>query len=157
MRNKRRIDETNKKVTEMEESELLCFDNAQQPCFDNAQQPCFDNAQQPCFDNAQQPPKEQQEAIKRDLRTLIYNYDLLIQACDGWLSAEEGDKNIIKAYYERQRVKRRRKLRKFLKFLGITLKELDVEKQYYHTVDGKKIDMLYCSYPPYSGRQDVLD
>ena len=60
---------------------------------------------------------EKQEEISKEIqyhaqRCLYYN-ELLIQQCDSWLSAEEGNKNMIRALEERDRKKRIARRRKF--------------------------------------------
>jgi hypothetical protein len=98
---------------------------------------------------------EELAAWKRQLKISAWHWDLLAQACEGWTSAEEGDKRMIKALYERDRVKIRRFFRKVLKFFGLKLKELEIEKKYYHTFNGVIIDLMYCNYPPYSDKEDI--
>jgi hypothetical protein len=45
------------------------------------------------------------EKKKRDImfhaKKLLYYNELLIKQCDGWLSAEEGNANMIKVYMEK--------------------------------------------------------
>jgi hypothetical protein len=98
---------------------------------------------------------EELASLKRDLLISAWKWDLLAQACEGWLPAEVGNKEMIKALRERDRVKRRRFFRKILKFFGLKLKELDIEKPYYHKVGDVIVDLMYCNYPPYSDKQDI--
>jgi hypothetical protein len=62
---------------------------------------------------------EKRAELKLDLKIRAHNLDQLIKACEGWLSAEEGNKNMIKAIRERRKKERRQKWQKYLKFLFI--------------------------------------
>jgi hypothetical protein len=44
----------------------------------------------------------------------MWKTELLIQTCDGWLSPEEGLKNVAKRIEERDRAERKEKWRKIL-------------------------------------------
>jgi ferric-dicitrate binding protein FerR (iron transport regulator) len=57
---------------------------------------------------------EKQAAYKQALEISAQHWDLLAQACEGWLSPEEGNKNMIKAYRERKKTERRQKWKKLL-------------------------------------------
>ena len=51
------------------------------------------------------------ETFLRAEKVMYYN-DLLIKQCDSWLSAEEGNKNLMKQIFERRKaVKKRKKSR----------------------------------------------
>ena len=51
-----------------------------------------------------------QDILNRAKRVLHYN-ELLIKQCDSWLSAEEGNANMMKAIMERNRRQRKEKRR----------------------------------------------
>ena len=78
--------------------------------------------------------KDRAEII-RLAQIALRNTELLIQACDGWLPAEEGNENMTKAYWERQKVKRRRWWRKALKRFRIKLKYNELEEKYIYVVN----------------------
>ena len=69
-------------------------------------------------------------------RRALRSTELLIQACDNWLPAEVGNKEMARRFWERQKVKRRRRWRKALKRFGITLKYSETEELYRYRVDG---------------------
>jgi hypothetical protein len=46
--------------------------------------------------------KARQEQIRMSAEKLLYYNNLLIQQCDGWLSAEEGLKNVEKRIKQRK-------------------------------------------------------
>ena len=106
------------------------------------------------MENEEKSEKDKAEILALARRALR-STELLIQACDNWLPAEVGNKEMSRRFRERERVKTRRSLRRFLKFFGIKLKETEVEKQYYRMVDGEIIDLMYSNYPPYDGKQDI--
>jgi len=56
------------------------------------------------------------EVLLRAEKVLYYN-DLLITQCNSWLSAEEGNENMIKQITEKENVKRKIKIRKIF---GVT-------------------------------------
>jgi hypothetical protein len=98
---------------------------------------------------------EEAAAWKRDLEISAWKWGLLAEACEGWLPAEVGNKEMVKALYERDRVKIRRFFRKVLKFFGLKLKETKTEKKYYYMVGNDIVDLMYSNYPPYSKKQDI--
>ena len=59
-------------------------------------------------------------------RCLYYN-ELLIEQCDNWLSAEEGDANMMKAYEARYKAERKAKIQKFKNF-ALKLTQIFVKK-----------------------------
>ena len=73
--------------------------------------------------------KNKDEILYHAQKTLYYN-ELLIQQCDGWLTAEEGNRNVLKAFEEKRkrkiRISRRNKVNRVLRFLGIK-KQLTME------------------------------
>jgi hypothetical protein len=52
-------------------------------------------------------------------RTLFYT-NLLIKQCDSWLSAEEGNRNMMKAFEERRKKEKKTKMTKISKMTGMT-------------------------------------
>ena len=63
----------------------------------------------------------------RAQKCLYYN-ELLIEQCDGWLSAEEGNANMMKAFEEKRkknaRISRRTKINRALNFFKIKIVNL---------------------------------
>ena len=51
--------------------------------------------------------KMQDEILKQADRMLYYN-ELLLEQCDGWLSAEEGNRNMLQQISERLRKEKER-------------------------------------------------
>ena len=85
---------------------------------------------------------EDRAEIKQLAQIALRNTELLIEVCEGWLPAEEGNKNMAKAYWERQKVKRRRWWRKKLKPFGIHLKYNDLEFGYTNTINGVIVEKV---------------
>ena len=56
--------------------------------------------------------EKSEEMLYHAQRCMYYN-ELLIEQCDNWLSAEEGNANMMKAYMERDRKNRIARRRKF--------------------------------------------
>lgn len=58
-----------------------------------------------------------EEKIKKILyhayRCLNFN-EMLINQCDGWLSAEEGNKNMMKAIRDKEKAKKKEKIKYFI-------------------------------------------
>jgi hypothetical protein len=83
---------------------------------------------------------EDRAEIKRLAEIALRNTELLIQACDNWLPAEVGNKEMAKRYWERQKIKRRRRWRKALRCLGITLKYSKLEDKFDYSVSGVRYE-----------------
>jgi hypothetical protein len=62
---------------------------------------------------------EKRAEFKLIYKIRVHHLDQLIKACEGWLSAEEGNKNMIEAIRERRKKERRQKWQKYIKFLFI--------------------------------------
>jgi len=66
--------------------------------------------------------KTKDDILNHAQRTLYYN-ELLIQQCNSWLSAEEGNANMIKTIEEKRkkeaRISRRNKINSVAQFFGI--------------------------------------
>ena len=66
--------------------------------------------------------KKKDEILYRAQKALYYN-ELLIRQCDSWLSAEEGNKNVLKAIEAKRkeeiRISRRNKVNRVLRFFGM--------------------------------------
>jgi Flp pilus assembly protein TadB len=61
--------------------------------------------------------QEKKEKIMRTAEILMLKTELLIQTCDGWLTPEEGLKNMAKSIRERDKAERKtRLLAKFSKW-----------------------------------------
>ena len=69
------------------------------------------------------------DILYRAQKCLYYN-ELLIKQCDGWLTAEEGNANMLKAFEEKRkkdaRISRITKINRVLSFFGVK-KQLSVE------------------------------
>jgi len=49
--------------------------------------------------------KVKKEEIKRNAEILLWKTEALIKQCDSWLSAEEGNENMMKEYMKRKKNK----------------------------------------------------
>jgi len=67
-----------------------------------------------------------QDIINSAERLLYYN-NLLIEQCDRWLSAEEGNRNMMRAIEERRRINKRNKLIKLIPPLKFFFKNKYIE------------------------------
>ena len=69
------------------------------------------------------------DILYRAQKCLYYN-ELLIKQCDGWLTAEEGNANMLKAFEAKRkeaiRISRRNKVNRVLSFFGVK-KQLPIE------------------------------
>ena len=61
--------------------------------------------------------------IRFHAEKLLHYNNLLIEQCDSWLSAEEGNANLLQAFMEKRkketRISRRSKINRVLRFLGM--------------------------------------
>ena len=66
--------------------------------------------------------KKKDEILYHAERTLYFN-NMLIKQCDSWISAEEGNANMMKSLMEKQkiatRISRRKKMNRVLSYFGI--------------------------------------
>lgn len=59
---------------------------------------------------------KKKEMLYHAYRCLNFN-EMLINQCDGWLSAEEGNKNLMKAIRDREKATRMRRIKKIIRRL----------------------------------------
>ena len=66
--------------------------------------------------------KKKDEILYHAERTLYFN-NMLIKQCESWISAEEGNANMMKSVMEKQkqatRISRRNKINRVLNFFGL--------------------------------------
>ena len=66
--------------------------------------------------------KKKDEILYHAERTLYFN-NMLIKLCESWISAEEGNANMMKSLMEKQkiatRISRRKKMNRVLSYFGI--------------------------------------
>ena len=67
--------------------------------------------------------KDIDDDIRYRAKKCLYYNELLIEQCDGWLTAEEGNANMMKAFEAKRkknaRISRRNKVNRVLRFFGI--------------------------------------
>ena len=55
-----------------------------------------------------EPIQEKKEQLLRNVEILQWKTQLLVEACDGWLTAEEGNRNMEKRIREKRRNKQQK-------------------------------------------------